>query len=128
MEKLLGKYKNDYEEVLNEERYDSNIGKIYIARNKNTNLDCCLKVINKEKIKNQDYIFLQERLKKEQEIQTLCISENSVNVYRRLETDDNIIFELEYWDDNLYNYLEENGELFREKNFLKKLLFLLQKL
>ena len=128
MEKLLGKYKDDYEDVINEERYDSSIGKIYYAHNKNTNSECFLKVINKEKIKNQDYIFLQERLKKEQEIQTLCISENTINFYRRLETDDNIIFELEYWDDNLYNYLEENGELFREKNFLKKLLFLLQKL
>ena len=61
-----------------------------------------------------------KRLKKEQEIQTLCNSIHTVNFYRRLETEENIIFELEYCEDNLDNYMQENGELSREKNFLNK--------
>ena len=108
MEKILGKYKDDYEGVAREEKLETGIGKIYKATNLKNNTDCNLKVISKEKLKAQDYLFLQERLKSEQEIQTLCNSDNTVNFYRRLETDDNIIFELEICEDNLYNYIK-NG-------------------
>ena len=121
MSKILGQYTDDYEDIVNEDKFEIGLSKIYMAKNKNNNKYFCLKVISKEKLKNQNYIFIQDRLKKEQEIQTLCNSDNTLNFYRRLETDDNIIFELEYFDDNLYNYLQDNGELKNEKKFFKKI-------
>ena len=121
MKKILGKYKENYEEIVQEDKYESNMSKFYTAFNKKDKRECFLKVISKEKLQAEDYIFLQDRLKKVQEIQTLCNSENTVNFYRRLETEENIIFELEYCDDNLYNYLQENGELSREKTFFKQI-------
>ena len=127
MSKILGKYKDDYEEVVEEDKFGTGLGKIYSATNKKNGTSCNLKVISKEKIKNQDYIFIQERLKKEQEFQILCKSENIVAFNRRLETDDNIIFEYEYCDTNLFNYLQENGELSREKNFFKDIVISMAK-
>ena len=121
MKKILGKFKDDYDDVIYEDNYDNNIYKIYSAFNKKNNTECYLKVISKEKLKTQDYNYLLERLNKEQEIQILCNSNNTVNFYRRIETDDNIIFELEYCDDNLNNYLQENGELYREPKFFKNI-------
>ena len=129
MAKILGKYKDDYEDLVSEDKNDSNMSKIYTAFNKNDKTECCLKVISKEKLKAHDYNYLQERLKKEQEIQILCNSENTVNFYKRLETDDHIIFELEYCDYNLNNYLQENGEFnnMKEKSFFKEIVISLAK-
>ena len=92
MSKLLGKYKNDYEDVIYEEQKSTDIIKIYTAYNKKANRECCLKVISKEKLKTLDYNFLLERLNKEQEIQTLCNSNNTVNFYKRLETEKKYYF------------------------------------
>ena len=122
MAKLLGIYKDDYKNIIYDSKNDSNMSEIYTAFNIKTNKECCLKVINKEKLKAQDYIYFLERLKKEEELQTLCNSENTVNFYRKLETEENIIFELEYCEDNLYNYLQENIQLSKNKNFFKKII------
>ena len=127
MAKILGKYKDDYEDLVNEDKNVSNMSKIYIAYNKKANRECCLKVISKEKLKNQDYDFLLERLNKEQEIQTLCNSTNTVNFYKRLETEENIIFELEHYDINLCNYIKENGGLYMDKKFFKEIVISIAK-
>ena len=103
------------------------MSKIYSAYNKKTNRDFCLKAISKEKLKTQDYNYLLERLKKEQEFQKECNSKNTVNFYRRFETENNIIFELEHCDDNLNNYLQENGELENDKKFFKHIVISLAK-
>ena len=121
MAKILGKYKDDYEDVVNEDNNETSMSKIYSAYNKKNKRECCLKVISKEKLKIQNYDYLLERLKKEQEIQTLCNSIHTVNFYQKLDTEENIIFELEYCDDNLDNYLQENGELKRDKKFFKEI-------
>ena len=70
MSKFLGKYKVNYEEIVPEDKYVSNMSKFYTAFNKKDKRECFLKVISKEKLQAEDYIFLQERLNKEQEIQT----------------------------------------------------------
>ena len=127
MAKILGKYKDDYDDVVSEDNYENCIYKIYSAINKKNNSQCCLKVINKEKLKTQDYDFLLERLNKEEEMQTLCNSNNTVNFYRRLETEENIIFELEYCEDNLNNYLQENGELRIQLKFFKEIVISIAK-
>ena len=121
MTKFLGEYKDEYEDVSHEDEYETSMSKIYTAYNKKYNRECCLKVISKEKLKIQNYNYLLERLKKEQELQTICNSTNTVNFYRRIETEDFIIFELEYCNDNLNNYLQQNGELCREKKFYKEI-------
>ena len=121
MKTFLGEYEDEYEDIANEEFKGSTISKLYRAYNKIFKKQCCLEVISKEKLKIQDYDFQLERLNKEQEIQGLCNSTNTVNFYRRLETEKYIIFELEYCDDNLYNYLQENGELCKQINFFKEI-------
>ena len=127
MSKLLGQYKDDYEEIVNDDKNETGMSKIYSAYNKKTHTECCLKVISKEKLKIQNYDYLLERLQKEQDLQTLCNSKNTVNFYRRLETEDNIIFELEYCEDNLNNYLQENGELSRDKKLFKEIVISIAK-
>ena len=115
----LGKYKNDYEELVNDDKDENSMTQIYKGTNKKNNIDVCLKIISKEKLKAHDYNYFLERLKKEEEIQILCNSDNTVKFYQRLETEDNIIFELECCDDNLNNYLQDNGELERDKKLFK---------
>ena len=127
MSEILGKYKSDYQDIVSEDKKDTNMSKIFIAFNKKNNNECCLKVISKEKLKTQDYNYLLERLKKEQEIQKECNSTNTVNFYRRLDIDENVIFELEYCDNDLYNYLQENGELENNKKFYKNIVISLAK-
>ena len=121
MEKILGEYKDDFEDIMKLEKETTSLSETYQAFNKKKQTRCCLKVISKEKLKMQEYDFLLKRIKKEQEIQTLCNSENTVNFYRRLETEENIIFELEYFEQNLDNYLQENGELKRDLKLFKNI-------
>ena len=87
MTKILGKYKDDYEDIVYEDNYENSIYKIYSAFNRKNKSECFLKVISKEKLKTQNYDFILERINKEQEIQTLCNSANTVNFIRRLETE-----------------------------------------
>ena len=121
MLKLLGKYKDDYEELENELKEETSMGTIYRAYNKKNKEKCCLKIMSKEKLKTQDYDFLLERIKNEQEIQILCNSTNTVHFHRRLETEENIIFELEYCEINLYDYYLLENELKREKDFFREI-------
>ena len=111
MAEFLGEYKNDYEHVMKIEKETTSLSETYQAFNKKKQTRCCLKIISKEKLKIQDYDFLRERIEKEQEIQILCNSENTINFFRKFETEKSIIFELEYYEQNLYNFLNENGEL-----------------
>ena len=121
MANILGEYKDDYEDIMKLDKETTSLSETYQAFNKKKQTRCCLKVISKEKLKMQEYDFLLKRIKKEQEIQTLCNSENTVNFYRRLETEENIIFELEYFEQNLDNYLQENGELKRDLKLFKNI-------
>ena len=112
---MLGVYYNDYEDIFLDS--ESNFSKIYRASNIKENRDCCLKIISLEELKKGDYDFHIERLKKEEEITRLCNSKNTVNLYRKLQTEKYIIFELENCEQDLAAYLSENGELVREKKF-----------
>ena len=98
---ILGEYANEYEDLAFEE--ETNTSKIYTGLNKKDNRYCYLKIINKEQLKEDDYDMRIEQLKREEEISKLCNSENTVNLYRKLETKDNIIFELEYCTKDLKN-------------------------
>ena len=127
MLKLLGKYKDDYEELENQLKEETSISTIYRAYNKKDKINCCLKIISKEKLKSQDYDFLIERINQEQEIQIMCKSTNIVQFYRRLETEENIIFEMEYCEINLHDYYLLENELKREKKFFTEIVISIAK-
>ena len=127
MAKFLGNYKGEYSEIVYEDNYEDNIYKIYRAETKKNNEECYLKVISKKNLKIHNYDFLLERLKQEEEIQTLCNSTNTVNFHRKIETEENIIFELECCDKNLNNYLKENGELEKEIKLFKEIVISIAK-
>ena len=122
---ILGEYANEYEDLAFEE--ETNTSKIYTGLNKKDNRYCYLKIINKEQLKEDDYDMRIEQLKREEEISKLCNSENTVNLYRKLETKDNIIFELEYCTKDLKNYLDDNGELKSDYDLFKDIVISISK-
>ena len=76
-------------------------------------------MINKKKSKLGDN-FLKAQIKREEEISSLCKSEYTIDLYRKLETEEHIILEYEYFEEDMLNYIYENGELYRnELNFFK---------
>ena len=114
---ILMQYNGDYQDILFEQ--ESNNSKIFSAFNVVNQRSCILKVISKENLKSGDYTFLINQLKREEELTTICNSEYTVNLYRKLETNDYIIFELELFEDSIYEYFRENGPLSRDLNFYK---------
>ena len=116
---MLGKYYADYEDF--NFKTENNKCKVYQACNKKTNQECCLKIISKKQLELGDYDFLLEQIKLEEEITKACKSQNTVNFYRRLDNDEYIIFELEYCHTDLREYLNENGEIGRNKGLFKEI-------
>ena len=116
MRKVLGQYIHDYEDIFFNEEYNNN--KVFFAFNTITKRKCTLKIINKKQSK-LGINYLQAQIKREEEITLLCNSEYTVNLYRKLETKDYIIFELEYFEASIYEYILDNGPLDRDLNFYK---------
>ena len=106
---FLEKYSKDYKDIVYIE--ETKFSKIYKAYNIANERDCCLKVINKEELKKGDYDFHLEQINREEEITKLCNCENIVNFYQKLETEENIIFELELCELDLAKYIKKIGNL-----------------
>ena len=117
MSKILKEYSKEYRDVIFEE--ESNNNQIFFAYNVINQRKCALKVINKEKLKLGDYTLLKNQIKREEEITAICNSEYTVNLYRKLETTDYIIFELEYFEYSIHDYFSKNGPLKRDLHFYK---------
>jgi serine/threonine protein kinase len=96
--------------------------KFYEAYNKKDNRNCVLKVMDRKKLEEGDYDFLMDQINNEEKITKLCNSENTVNLYRRYDNNEYIIFELESCSQDLKGFMEENGELENDKNFFKKII------
>ena len=109
MSEYLGNYINDYKNVFKLE--ETGLCKIVMGENKNLKRLCILKIINKSHLKQLDYDLMKKQLEREEEYTKLCNSKNTVNFYRKIETEENIIFELEYCKTNLKEYFYENGNL-----------------
>ena len=118
---FLEEYKDDYEDIYLAD--ENNYYKIYSAYNRKKEAGCKLKVINKNLLKLGNYDFLIEQIKREEEITKLCKSEYIVNLYRKFETQNNIIFEYEYCECNLLDYFNDNGTLERDKGLFKEIVF-----
>ena len=114
---ILGQYFNDYKNIHFREEFNNKV--IFSAINVTTQRSCILKVINKNHLKLGDYTFLQMQIKREEEITSLCNSDYTINLYRKLETKEYIIFELEYYDQTIYQYIKDNGPLDRDLDFFK---------
>jgi len=100
MAEWLGQYAQNYEEILKVE--ETNLSTIYQAYNIIEKRNCYLKAISKEKMKKGDYDFLLEKVRREEELTQICRCKNVINLYQKLETEDNFIFELEYCETNLF--------------------------
>ena len=121
MKDLLGEFSENYEDVHSVEEEESNTSKIYRGFNKKDNREICLKVRDKKQIELGDKDFILEQIEKEEVLTKKCKSDNIIEFYRRFETPNNIIFELEYCEQNIMDYLKENGELRREPENFKQL-------
>ena len=120
MAEILGEYANDFEEIV--EKAHTQLGRVYEAFNKKENRTCYLKVFEKEKLEKGDYDFLLQKIKKEEEITKLCKCENVVGFYQKYKTDKNIIFELEYCENNIYEaIINKYGGMEGEKTFFRKI-------
>ena len=119
MSKYLGNYINDYKNVFMIE--ETGLCKVFMGENKNLERLCILKIINKNHLKQLDYDLIMKQIEREEEYTKLCKSKNIVNFYRKLETEENIIFELEYCKANLKDYFYENGKLELRPTLFKNL-------
>ena len=64
--------------------------------------------------------FLIAQIKREEEISSLCKSEYTTYLFRKLETEEHIIFEYEYFEEDMLEYIYDNGPLYRDElNFFK---------
>jgi len=106
-ENFLGEYIDDFK-IIKIIKKDL-IYNIYKAENIKDNREVSLKVYNKYNLKQGDYDFFLEQIKREEEIIKLCKSPYIINIYRKMENNDNIIFEMESWDTNLYDYIKKYG-------------------
>ena len=120
----LGQYKDDYNLIYklkknyndNDKEFDS-LYKIYVAEKKDG--DVFLKIIDKEALQEEeDYDFLYEQILKEKKISNYCNSDYTLKLIRYYETGKNIVFEKEYFDMDLKEYLDQNTPL--EKSLLGK--------
>ena len=107
---FLDSYSKDYEDVFFFEQ--TRLYRLYWAFNISHQRPCMLKMISKEKIKKLDYDFILEQINNSEKYMKLCKSQNIVELYKKFETNTHIIFELEYFDANIYD-----GIIYRSEDF-----------
>ena len=123
MEKsFLGYYSKDYEDMFSCEQ--NRLYKLYFSSNIKHQRPCILKIISKENIKKFDYNLILEQINKSEEHMKLCKSKNIVELYKKLETNTHIIFELEYFDTNLYDGIIYKSESLENNHILLRQIIL----
>ena len=118
---FLGEYKDNFKIIKLIQK--NLISKTYKAKNIKDNKNVSLKVYNKKNLEHGDYDFFLDQIKREEEIIKLCKSDNIVNFYRKMETSDDIIYEMDSWDTNLSDYIKKNGGFLNNLKNFKKILF-----
>ena len=117
MSKVFGEYKNEYQDIIFLETNNKN--DIYTGYNKQDRRDVSLKIIDKEKSKDNN--LLRDELNKQKEIINAYKSDNILDIYRLLETESTFILEQEFYETNMHEYILENGPLNTNKNFFKQI-------
>ena len=92
---FLGEYEDDFFDIKLVKK--DFIYNLYKAENIKEHRKVSLKVYDKKKLEKGDYDYFIEQIKREEEIINLCKCENIVNIYRKIETNQYIIFEMESW-------------------------------
>ena len=122
---ILDELQKYYKDVYFHE--ESNYSKIYRAFNQQINKYVYLKIIEKKQLKSGDYNFLLKQIEREEIITKLCRSDFIVNLYQKYQMSDYIIFEYEYLEWDLKNYIFEKGPLKENKYFFKNIVLSLAK-
>ena len=109
----LGEYKEKYScifKIQHENILEDEFIKFYSALKGEEKI--ILKSINKEHLKDEeDYDFHIEQIKKEIKLNYICNSDYIIKMNQNFETEKNIVYELEYYDLDLKQYLLEKGKL-----------------
>ena len=109
----LGEYKEKYScifKIQHENILEDEFIKFYSALKGEEKI--ILKSINKEHLKDEeDYDFHIEQIKKEIKLNYICNSDYIIKMNQNFETEKNIVYELEYYDLDLKQYLFEKGNL-----------------
>ena len=111
---FLGEYEDDFFDIKLVKK--DFIYNLYKAENIKEHRKVSLKVYDKKKLEKGDYDYFMEQIKREEETIKLCKCENIVNIYRKMETNQYIIFEMESWDINSADYIKKYGH-FRLSKF-----------
>ncbi len=127
LSEIFGQYLSDYEDLIHDIEADTNTRKIYKGLNSKNKRPCILKIISKKQLLLGDYDFLNQQINREEEINKICKSENIIEFYRRLDTKDNIIFELEYCESDLKSYFLSKESLAKDLFFFKKIVISIAK-
>ena len=117
---FLEDYKQDFQII--KEIENCFYYKIYKAKNIKEGRNCCLKVIDKQILKQEDYDYYIEQINREKEITQLCKSDYIIDIYQKLETQNKIIFEMEYWEMNFYEYIKKKRPLVDNLIFFKRVI------
>ena len=115
MSAVLNSY--GYSDICSEDENDNlnSWNKVYTAYNNEKDRECFLKVINKEILKQCDYDLLTQQIEREEKLIELCKSDNIIKLYRKIETEEYIIFEFEKCDKNLTDFMSNNGDIEGDK-------------
>ena len=120
----LGKYTSDYSNIFPVKKvYEAKITqdyspiKVFEAMNKKNKEKVFLKVIDKIALEEEDnYEFLLNQIEKEKEISKSCNSDYTLNFNKKFETENVIVIEKEYCDNDLKEKVFEKGP-FEQKMF-----------
>ena len=119
MSALLSNYINYFKDIFNIDKNEYN--STYHALDKESNKTVFLKIYDKSSIEEGPTDLLYKQIENEKTLTQLCKNDNIIELYKILETDISIIFVYELCDNNLLDYLLENGELNKNKEFFIKI-------
>ena len=127
-------YKND---LIKREERCSKMYKIYEGKNKQKDNDICFKVINKKNLELDDdeigIDFILNQIKKEAKMLKEFDHDNIIKLYNLFDNDNYLVLELEFFDQSLRGYMQEQsifekGEIYKFKKIILDLVNILKEL
>ena len=127
-------YKND---IIEKSEVISKIYKFYEAKNNKTEQDICLKVIDKKNLQLDDdeieIDLILNQIKQEAKILKEFDFDNIIKLYNVFDNDNYLTLEIEYFDQSLHSYMEEQsifekGEIYKFKKITLDLVNILKEL
>ena len=106
---LLGGYNDRFDDFFEKDSCESFLSVFYEAYDKILDKRVCLKITLKEKLKKNNKGYLLNQLNIENDILKKCNSDYIIKYYNNFETDTSYILELEYFDDDLSEYITNEG-------------------